>query len=249
MCLAAETAWDVQARAWAAWEGVLERGFRKVTETMLSLADIQSDDRVLDAACGTGVLAAEARRTTRHVVGADLSERMLAHCRSRTDTVEWLHADLDDAVGEGPWDVILCRFGAFFAPDPAAWLVRAKKALRPGGRIVLGVWGPPDAVPMIAGPNHVAVDLFGADPDIVPAPLAVPPDVWPRWMHSAGFENIRSDLAQVSMPFGDGFADFATDMTGLRDADALKYRDAISKSCPLPSGRMDNEAWVVSGTA
>lgn len=100
---------------------------------------------VLDLACGTGALGAIARRRGYRVVGADMSEGMLA------GRVAQLPAALADAAAlpfpSGTFDGILCAYALRNFTDLGASFAEAARVLRPGGRIsILEVATPPNRV-------------------------------------------------------------------------------------------------------
>lgn len=93
---------------------------------------------VLDAGCGTGLLAAHLRLYARRLCGVDLSPGMLARARSRGSYDELLEAELTAFLRSRPgrYDLVassdtLCYFGDL--EDPAA---AAHAALRDQGRFV-----------------------------------------------------------------------------------------------------------------
>ena len=51
---------------------------------------------------------------------------------------------------DGSVDGVLCRFGYMLMADPAAALAGTRRVLRPGGRVALAVWGPPERNPWLA---------------------------------------------------------------------------------------------------
>ena len=66
--------------------------FREWAEPILDAAEVQADQRVLDVACGTGVLARAACERVGQggaVVGLDPSQGMLAVAGELTSGVEW----------------------------------------------------------------------------------------------------------------------------------------------------------------
>jgi ubiquinone/menaquinone biosynthesis C-methylase UbiE len=98
------------ARLWAA--DLVERAAPK------------SGERVLDIACGTGIVARFAAATMGigHIVGLDINEGMLAVARSRSagsgPHIEWREASaLDLPFPDNSFDLILCQLGLQFFPD------------------------------------------------------------------------------------------------------------------------------------
>jgi SAM-dependent methyltransferase len=57
--------------------------------------------------------------------------------------VEWREGDaLDQPFTDGAFEVVLCQQGLQFFPDKPRGLREMHRVLRPGGRVVLSVWGP-----------------------------------------------------------------------------------------------------------
>ena len=100
--------------------------FRPWAEMTLEEVRVSPDDRILDIACGTGIvarLASERLGDAGHVVGVDLSPDMLAVARALAPDVDWREGNasaLPLRDGE-QFDVVVCQQGLQFFPDrPAA---------------------------------------------------------------------------------------------------------------------------------
>jgi ubiquinone/menaquinone biosynthesis C-methylase UbiE len=124
---------------------------------LIGVAALHAGERVLDVACGTGVvtrLAASAVGPTGHVTGLDINAAMLAVARSLPPSgasITWVEGDVVAMdFPDASFDVILCQQGLQFFPDPGAALREMHRVLVPGGRMVLSVW-------KSAGPYNVAV--------------------------------------------------------------------------------------------
>lgn len=141
--------WQVDSNAPEAYERhMVPTLFAPWAYDLLSRAAPQSGERVVDVACGTGIvarLAAAQVGTTGHVVGIDLNQGMLDVAGTQTPpsgaAVEWCEADVtalpcDDAA----FDAALCQQGFQFFPDKAAALGEIRRVLVPDGRIALSVW-------------------------------------------------------------------------------------------------------------
>jgi SAM-dependent methyltransferase len=50
---------------------------------------------------------------------------------------------------DASYDVVLCREGLMFAPDPARAASEIRRVLRPGGRVAIAVWGPRERNPWL----------------------------------------------------------------------------------------------------
>lgn len=110
----------------------LDRRWRRITidET------VRTGDRVLDACCGTGDLAIEARRRGASVVGLDFSERMLERARRKAAEVEWVQGDvLSLPFDDASFDAATVGFGVRNVEDLEAGLRELRRVLRAGGRL------------------------------------------------------------------------------------------------------------------
>jgi SAM-dependent methyltransferase len=118
---------------------------------VVALADPRPGERVLDVACGTGVvtrLVAQRVGRTGKVVGLDLNPGMLAVAASRAANepptsapITWQEGSatripLPDAV----FDIAYCQLGLQFFPDRPAAMREMHRILVPGGRLGLMVW-------------------------------------------------------------------------------------------------------------
>ncbi len=114
------------------------------------MAQIRPGERVLDVACGTGLVtfpAAEAVGEEGHVVGTDISDEMVRGAREEAGSRGFRHATFErmDAesleLSEDEFDVVLCSLGLMYVPDPLAAIKEMHRVLKPGGRAVLANWG------------------------------------------------------------------------------------------------------------
>lgn len=137
------------------WEGVsvaaerYERDlvpalFEPWAGVLVDIAGIGPGDRVLDVACGTGVVARRALRRVKpdgHVCGLDVNEDMLAIARRASGDIEWRQADASrTGLPEASFDAALCQQGLQFIPDRLAALRELHRVLAPGGRAVIATW-------------------------------------------------------------------------------------------------------------
>lgn len=120
-----------------------------IAEDLLGAAKLKPGERVLDVACGTGVvtrLAAERVGASGKVTGLDLNPGMLAVARSttpETPAVDWVEASAESIpLEDGSYDVVLCQMGLQFFGNKLAALREMHRVLAPGGRAHLNLPGP-----------------------------------------------------------------------------------------------------------
>jgi trans-aconitate 2-methyltransferase len=105
---------------------------------VLDRLDLQGDERVLDAGCGTGrVTALVLDRVPRGtVIAVDGSEAMAAEARKRLgDAVTVFASDLVELELDEPVDAILSTATFHWIPDHVRLFDRLHAALKPGGRL------------------------------------------------------------------------------------------------------------------
>jgi ubiquinone/menaquinone biosynthesis C-methylase UbiE len=115
---------------------------------LVETARLAVGERVLDVACGTGVVArAAAERVGRggRVVGIDLNPGMIAVAQSLPAIdgapIEWLERSaLDLGLEDASFNVVLCQQGLQFFPDKAVALREMHRVLAGNGRLALSVW-------------------------------------------------------------------------------------------------------------
>jgi ubiquinone/menaquinone biosynthesis C-methylase UbiE len=142
--------WD---RASEFYEGYWQEQLAPAQETLLEMVRLEPGERVLDIACGTGLVAfraAEAVGREGSVLATDISDSMvgivartaaardLPHVTARRMDAEELHVD------DASFDAVLCALGLMYVPDPVVAMEEMHRVLRPGGRAVASVWGKRD---------------------------------------------------------------------------------------------------------
>jgi SAM-dependent methyltransferase len=118
--------------------------FAHLAPHLVDAAEVTAGDRVLDVACGTGIVARTAAERTGpagRVVGLDLNEAMLTVARRVRPDLDWRHGDAASLpFPDDSFDVTLCQSGLMFVPDAAAAVGEMARVVRPGGRVAAQVW-------------------------------------------------------------------------------------------------------------
>jgi len=118
-----------------------------VAADLLAAARLQPGERVLDVACGTGVvtrLAAARVGPSGAVAGLDIHPAMLAVARREsTPGMRWYEASAESMpLADGAFDVVLCQMGLQFVTDKLAALREMRRVLATHGRVLISSPGP-----------------------------------------------------------------------------------------------------------
>ena len=144
--------WQVAGNAAEIYERALVPAVFSVwAPLVVDLADPRPGARVLDVACGTGVIArlvAWRVGPTGEVVGLDLNPGMLAVAASIVSNepatiarIRWQEASATKMpLPDAAFDIVYCQLGLQFFPDRPAALREMLRVLVPGGRLGLMVW-------------------------------------------------------------------------------------------------------------
>src|SRR5262249_43004697 len=184
---------------------------RHVSERLVEMAGVEAGHRVLDVAAGYGEPALTAARLVGGrggVVATDISEGMLAFGRERAAAagianIEFIQSDaISLDLPEASFDAALSRWGLIFEPDGEAAAARIRAFLKPGARMAISSWGPPDRVPFLAVPMITAMQRVNAPPPPpgTPGPMSRPtPQAIGGLLEGGGFSDVEVEEASVSI--------------------------------------------------
>lgn len=166
-----------QREAWAAFAPV-EINTIIPAAKLVTFAQVTAGQKVLDVACGTGVVAVSAARRGAKVCGLDLSPALLERAHSNAEiasvSIDLTEGDIEALpYPDAAFDVVLSQFGHIFAPRPAVAVKEMLRVLKVGGRIAFSTWPP----------EHFTGRLFTLIASYAPPPLpgseqAAPPALW-----------------------------------------------------------------------
>ena len=138
---------------------------------LIRIAALRQGERVLDVACGTGVVARLASQpvgAAGTVAGLDINPGMLAVARSTTPpgmAIDWHEASAEAMpIPDASFDAVLSQMGLEFVPDKHAALSEMRRVLAPGGRLILNVPGPTPQLFVIMGEalaRHIGAEAAG----------------------------------------------------------------------------------------
>ena len=140
--------WQLEGNAPLAYDThIVDVFLQDYSRRLVEVAAIKPGDRVLDVACGTGVvtrLAANKIGSAGQVVGFDLNAGMLARARASGETaaaIEWRLGNATDMpFTDAAFDCVLCQHGLQFIPNKAAAVSEMHRVLADRGRTVISVW-------------------------------------------------------------------------------------------------------------
>jgi SAM-dependent methyltransferase len=141
--------WHISSEAAELYERVVARHILAPwTPALVDAGQLVAGERVLDLACGTGLVArlsASRVGAQGRVTGVDLNAGMISVARSlpapRGASIEWREGSaLAIPLPDASVDVVLCQQGLQFFPDKPLALREMRRVLRRGGRLALSVW-------------------------------------------------------------------------------------------------------------
>lgn len=177
-------------------------------ERLLALAELKLGERVLDVACGTGLVTfpvAEAVGDSGAVLATDISEGMVVEARKMAadrgvHNIEFERMDAENLSSpDGEFDAVVCGLGLMYVPDPQTALRQFHRVLRSGGRTVSAVWGRRDQCGW-AG-IFPTVDAR-VESEVCPLFFQLGTGDHLRWeMEAAGFEDIRVERINTVLKY------------------------------------------------
>jgi ubiquinone/menaquinone biosynthesis C-methylase UbiE len=202
------------AAMWASgsYRTVVEEIVEPLGGILVDTVDVQSGQRVLDVAAGTGTSALPSARRGAEVTATDLTPELLDVGRAAADAegleLTWQTADAEALpYSDGDFDVVLSSIGVMFAPHHQEAADELVRVCRPGGTIGVLSWTPEGFIGQV-----FAVMKPYAPP---PPPGASPAPLW-------GHANHVRDL------FGDRVTDLTARQQSLRVdrfTDGAEFRD------------------------
>jgi SAM-dependent methyltransferase len=147
------------AEAIEAWDGplfdrfvqyrhIVVGGLSRYGEEAMRLHPPPAGGRALDIGCGFGDTSTQLANligADGSVLGLDAAPRFIEAARSEAlesgaRNLRFEVADIETAMLPGPFDLAFSRFGTMFFANPVVALRNVRRALRPGGRLIMVVW-------------------------------------------------------------------------------------------------------------
>lgn len=267
--LTQEESWDGPGgEYWAAHADRFDRAVAGYQERFEAAVAVQRGDHVLDVGCGGGLTTRRAARASvdGEVLGVDLSSQLLEVARSRAeaeglDTVRFVRADAQVHPFERDhFDVVLSRTGSMFFGDPVAAFGNLHAATRPGGRMVLLTWQPPDRNAWIRGTLGVLGGVPGPTADLdAPGMFSLSmPERIREVLGAAGWTEVDVEGLEGSEWFGADVDDALGFLRGLfawllaektpdeRDAAVERLRESLAAHAGPDGVEFGSAAWLIT---
>jgi ubiquinone/menaquinone biosynthesis C-methylase UbiE len=175
---------------------------------LVQRANPQMGERVLDIACGTGIVARKVAPLVGSrgiVIGLDANPDMINMARIAADqeqlTIEWHTSPAEQLLfPDENFDLILCQFGLMFFRDRHAALKEMHRVLKKGGRLILSVWQGLDRHPFYQTLHTVSQQQFGKSSVETVFSLGNADELHKLLTHS-GFRQIEIEPASITAHF------------------------------------------------
>jgi SAM-dependent methyltransferase len=139
--------------------------FRQWAARVVDAAQLQPAQRVLDVACGTGILAREAMSRVApdgSVSGVDPDPGMLSVAERHAPDINW-HRGVAECLpfADQSFDAVVSQFGFMFFADRPKAVSEILRVLMPGGRLAVAVWDSLDNIPGYAAEVELVRRIAG----------------------------------------------------------------------------------------
>lgn len=141
---------------------------QQVLDRIVQWAGTNSEDTVLDVACGPGLLACAFARVAKHATGIDVTPAMLEQARKTQqeqglENLSWQQGDVYSLpFPPDQFSIVSSRFVFHHLQDPLAALREMKRVCKPDGKVVVADMAPQpakaaalNAAELLRDPSHV----------------------------------------------------------------------------------------------
>lgn len=186
--------------------------FARWAGALIEVAGLRDGDRVLDIACGTGIVARTAAPFVGRggsVIGVDMNQAMLAVATNAAvpegPAIRWLQGDAQKLpVADGSVDVALCQHALTFFPDRRAAVSEMRRVLAPGGRALTMVLRHLDLHPVFQALMESVARHLDVPLTRVALPFALPDArALGSLYEEAGFADVEVRPVSATMRFPD----------------------------------------------
>lgn len=246
-----ESGWQLSGTAPEAYERyIVPAWMGEWAQSLVEIGGVRSGKKVLDVACGTGIVARKAARfmgQSGRVTGLDVNEGMIRSAKYFAEQeglriIEWRLANAASMpFSNAEFDVILCQQGIQFSPDPLAALREMSRVMVPGGRLAISVWRELKRYPCFTAFSDVLESFLGKEAmnSVHTSFSLADSDRLRNLINRGGFHNVHIRL-EVKMAryssldeFIPGYlaaTPFAAKIAGMKERDRLEMSRRITAS-------------------
>ena len=139
----------LQGKLWSVapqyWSKYFEPFFAPMYKKTLEQLQLTDETLLLDAGCGSGLFSHMAIETGAQVIGADAASGLLEMARERNPNNNFLEEDLEALPFATDSFNVVVGFNSFqYAGNFTSALAEAKRVLKQGGKLVIGIWDKPE---------------------------------------------------------------------------------------------------------
>tara|TARA_B100001105_G_scaffold15053_1_gene10975 strand:+ start:1366 stop:2211 length:846 start_codon:yes stop_codon:yes gene_type:complete len=161
---------EVAPRYHKRWASVNKGPFQS-TKKLIELIKINKNNKVLDVACGTGVVTKEIQKKVGklgYTIGIDTSTTAIKIAKkwnNKKKNLDFINIDAENFTFSKKFDIVTCQYALFFFPNAQKALKNMKKSLKKTGKIGISVHGSKNNVPFFSSILDSATKYI---PDYVP---------------------------------------------------------------------------------
>ena len=209
----------IQASLWSAraadYAAVQEPLFRPLYQAVLHRLEPVGHGALLDVGCGPGLAAATLSTAFSRVDGIDASPSFIATAHVRCPQGTFVDGEMESLPYADQIFDVVTGFNAFqYAASPVRALREARRVVKPTGRVVIAVWGPPETCDA-AGHLKALGPLMPPSPADAPGPFALSQESALKSL-AADAGLIPVDLVDVDCPWV--YADLDIALRGMLSA-------------------------------
>lgn len=182
--------------------------FAPLAQSVVAHTAISSRARVLDVACGSGIVArtvAKQSGFTGSIVGLDLSSDMLAVAEGSSAaegrTIEWVQGSAQELpFPDASFDLLFCQQGMQFFPDRQGAVNEMARVLASGGEVVITTWRGLDQNPFFADLARAVHERSGSPALEKPFSLGDPGEIGALLL-GAGFAQVSVEPVTMTTDY------------------------------------------------
>jgi SAM-dependent methyltransferase len=193
--------WGAKARDWAEAQ---EPAWRPVFEQVSKIAGVGPGKSYLDIGCGAGGALALARSLGSEVAGLDAAEALVLEARRRLPGARIEIGEMEELpFSDAMFDVVTGINAFQFAGDIGRALSEARRVCKPGGTVMMLVWGEREKCELQISTLGALAPLLPPSPAGPPSPQFAKPGVIEGMMEAAGLRVIDAGEFEAPLIYGD----------------------------------------------